>query len=524
MLDNGKVQSKANGRPAAYDGLPEMPPQRSLRDVYYVLFRHKYKMILFFCGIVGLSVLATLGAAARYRSEAKLLVRIGRESVALDPTATTGQIINVGQSRESEINSELAILKSRELVEQVVDALGAAAVLNRASGTAPPRGAAHRSRAIVTLMDNLQIEAVKDSSIITVSHQAPSPRLARDVVEKLIEFYLDKHIAAHRTPGSHQFFSQLTGEVADNLAKAEQELQGFKNETGIASLTDQRRTLLERITSLQQEAERTDAALAASRSRTGALKTRLAQMPATITTEQTTGLADGTTELMRQRLYELQLQEQQLLSKFTQESEMVREVRRQIVEARKLLDQEDGTRTQVTTGVNQARQQTEMALLDEEATLASLAAQAGLLKAQLAGAEQEFKHLIDNETRLARLQREREMQETKFRRYSENLEQARVDQALEMEKISNISVVQSASLPLRPESTGRQLKLALGLLLAVFGSVGVALLFEYADHSLKTPQDVEEKLGLPTLVSIPRVSASKVSFTAKRRDRVKTSA
>jgi len=243
-------------------------------------------------------------------------------------------------------------------------------------------------------------------------------------------------------------------------------------------------------------------------------------MPATITTEQTSGFPNSAAELMRQRLYELQLQEQELLSKFTDESEMVRQLRRQIAEARKLLEQEDHTRTQVTTGVNLARQQTEMALLEEEATRSSLAARTEVLQARLLSAGEEFKGLIDSETRLARLQRAREIQEAKFRRYSENLEQARVDQALEMEKISNISVVQSASLPLRPEPTGRALKLALGLLLALFGSVGVAFLFEYADHSLKTPQDVEEKLGLPTLASIPRVPASKAKFTARRRNRV----
>ena len=53
------------------------------------------------------------GCPEIYRSDAKLMVRIGRESVTLDPTATTGQVIAVGPSRESEINSEMEILKSR---------------------------------------------------------------------------------------------------------------------------------------------------------------------------------------------------------------------------------------------------------------------------------------------------------------------------------------------------------------------------------------------------------------------------
>ena len=107
----------------------ERYPERSLRDIYYVLFRHKWKIILFFLAVVITVTIGTFQAPEIYRSDAKLLVRIGRESVTLDPTATTGHIISIGQSRQAEINSELEILKSREIAEKVVDAIGLEAIL-----------------------------------------------------------------------------------------------------------------------------------------------------------------------------------------------------------------------------------------------------------------------------------------------------------------------------------------------------------------------------------------------------------
>ena len=106
-------------------------PQRSMRDFYAILFRHKWKVIVFFLAVMVTVTLGTFLTAEIYRSEAKLLVRFGRESVGLDPTATTGQTISIGQSRESEINSELEILKSRELAERVVDKIGPKAFLER---------------------------------------------------------------------------------------------------------------------------------------------------------------------------------------------------------------------------------------------------------------------------------------------------------------------------------------------------------------------------------------------------------
>ena len=105
-------------------------PQRSLRDFHYILFRHKWKVIVFFLAVVVTVTLGTFMLAETYRAEAKLLVKIGRENVSLDPTATTGQVIQMGQTRESEINSELDILRSRELAQKVVDDIGPEKFLN----------------------------------------------------------------------------------------------------------------------------------------------------------------------------------------------------------------------------------------------------------------------------------------------------------------------------------------------------------------------------------------------------------
>jgi len=108
-------------------------PQSSLRDIYYILFRHKKKALIFFFVVVLTVALGTYLTPEFYKSDAQLLVKVGRESVALDPTITTGQIITVSQPREYEINSELEILKSREVAEMAVEAIGTDVILKRRS-------------------------------------------------------------------------------------------------------------------------------------------------------------------------------------------------------------------------------------------------------------------------------------------------------------------------------------------------------------------------------------------------------
>src|SRR5207253_8752501 len=104
----------------------------SFRDVAPAVFHHKGKIALFFLAVMGAVTLFTFLSPRAYRAQAKLFVRLGRENATLDPTATLGQaqVVAVQQSRENEINTAAEVLKSRVLVDQVVDALGPRAILN----------------------------------------------------------------------------------------------------------------------------------------------------------------------------------------------------------------------------------------------------------------------------------------------------------------------------------------------------------------------------------------------------------
>ena len=64
--------------------------------------------------------------------------------------------------------------------------------------------------------------------------------------------------------------------------------------------------------------------------------------------------------------------------------------------------------------------------------------------------------------------------EANYRKYLENLEQARINQALQNEKISSINVIQPASFVEKPVSPNKLIVIALGLLLALAGPVCLA--------------------------------------------------
>ena len=117
-------------------------------------------------------------------------------------------------------------------------------------------------------------------------------------------------------------------------------------------------------------------------------------------------------------------------------------------------------------------------LIKEKPALASARAKSSLLRTQLAEAKEQLRILNGNENRIDQMQREAQILDVSYRKYSVGLEQARLDQSLENQRISNINVAQPASLSLQPVRPQRSLFLAAGLLLALFGGPTLAVLFD----------------------------------------------
>ena len=179
----------------------------------------------------------------------------------------------------------------------------------------------------------------------------------------------------------------------------------------------------------------------------------------------------------------------------------------QIAELETLLSREDKQRTQVTISVNPARQKLEIDLLTERTRLASLGAQSQKLESQLAAALQKLRELNSAEVRIADLQRDADLTKESYVSYANKLELARIHNELETKRISNVSIMQPATLASKAVSPNIAIVLALGFLVATAGAFAIALMSEMFDHTLRSRDQIEQELELPVLMSIPRTSA-----------------
>ena len=251
------------------------------RDLVEVLFRHKGKMLLW-SGLLGVLAIGALAALPRkYQSEAKLFVRLGRESVTLDPTATTGTTVQVQESRESQINSTRDMLKSRALLERVVEKLGPDVILKGQRKTREAsifsrgmdalssgsifRPVSDSEKAVDKLEKSLSIASARNSSVIDVGCTAKSPYLARQIMRVFLKAYQTQHLAANRTAGSLEFFTTQAAQLKRELDAAVEKLRDAKTESKIVAISVEQQALQNQLTQVEAAALAADAALSSTK-------------------------------------------------------------------------------------------------------------------------------------------------------------------------------------------------------------------------------------------------------------------
>jgi uncharacterized protein involved in exopolysaccharide biosynthesis len=85
--------------------------------------------------------------------------------------------------------------------------------------------------------------------------------------------------------------------------------------------------------------------------------------------------------------------------------------------------------------------------------------------------------------------------------YRRKAEEARISDAMDEQKFSNVFILEKASLPLSP-ARSPWLLAALIIVASLGVSIGMAFAFNYFDPTLKDEAYVEDKIGLPVLATI----------------------
>ncbi len=522
--------------------MPGTKSPTGLSDLRKAVVRHKKKSAFVFLVVLTFAVAASFLVPKAFHSESKLLVRLGKENATLDPTVTMSQdtVVAVPASRDNELNSVAEVLKSRNIAEKVVDVLGVDFILDKqpkSAGSETPserttvrqvadqfallvaRGKAllkkldgtptiePRDLAISELLLQYTVTPGRRSDVLQIDCKGPTPKWAQKVLTALVDVYVDEYIRLNRPNRNMDFFTAQADRAKRELLVKQEELRDLKTMTEIVAVPEQRVTLSGRVNRLQEDILQWDTACKASRSRIDALQKELAELPVEEVETATSGIGNEGSDLMRSQLYQLEVKKEEAAAKYTGDHPALKAIDDQLRTSRALVGSRDATRTHVVKGRNRLYQETQLALLQEQPIMASAIAKREAAREQLVALHIDLKKFNEYDLQIAGLEREVELRQTAYRKYASGMEQTKIDQALITQRISNIGIAEPATFEPEAVFPRKSYFLAAGVLAGVLASVLVALWADARDHSLRTPEDVERRLGLEVLGTIPRFSS-----------------
>lgn len=482
----------------------------SLRDLVAPLFRHKRVLIATFLIAFIAVLLAGVLVPPQFTSHMAILVNRER----LDPLVTTGtaaQTITVGSPvSEEEINSEAELLKSRDVLEQVVLANG---LQDKVGGgflnlLRPRQDEADKvERAVRSLAKKIKIGTTLKTNLIEASYSSPDPKLSYGVLSTLGNLYLEKHVAVHRPPGSYEFFAQETQKYQKALEDSETRLRQFGKQQGSAAPDLERTNLAVQVTSSIGQLHQAEEVIAADQQRIRSDQQQMQVTPARSETKHDIDSPNLLLQNLGSSLLAAEMKRTQLLMKYDPSYPLVKEADEEIAEAKAAITNAEKTpfvseetdRDPTFELLREDLARTETDLAAQRANVAAIKGSIQNLQSQMADLDQKAMTQQD-------LLRDVKANEDNYLLYLSKREQERTSDALDKTRIANVAIAVPPAIPALPTHTFQFIAI-LGLVLATVLSIATAYITDYFDPSFHTPAQLIDFLDIPVVVAVPRRTA-----------------
>lgn len=473
------------------------PAAISGRDLVRPLFRRRRVVAGLFAALTLLAIAAAVAWPKRYVAEMKILVKRDRVEPLVTPERDAPGITRP-EVNDSDIYSEVALLKSRDLLRDVAVASGLANPTGK--GQASPAATA---RAVQNLARDLEVAPVRKAALIEVSYAARDPQLASRVLSNLARLYLEKHLAVHRAPGAQEFFRQQAERLRGQLQDAKTRLLAFGNEHHVVSAASERDATLSRLAEFQATLEQLHAQTADADRRLAALEEETRRTPDRLVTQQRRLDNGALVGDLSARILDLEVKRTEMLRKFTPAYPPVLQLEQQLAQARTALTaaQQSPIKDEATDR-NPTYQWLRNEVARVQAERAALQARAAATMTTIRDYERRARSLDEQGTAQQDLLRDVKAAEDNYLLYQRKAEESRISDALDQRRIANVSLAEEPVVPLIP-SGDRRLVLLAGLFLATVVSLGAAFLLEHLDPRFRTRRELEAVLELPVLAAIP---------------------
>lgn len=510
--------SSSTGNRNLPDNVEFGPPSGGGPDVYRLIsvFRRHLKLFL---AVAILVMVVTIVVTARtppsYTANASLIIDARTEQVLVSEAVLSGLPAETGV-----IDTEVEVLRSRQLAERVVDSLNlvADAELNPALkkpgpvksvgnwvkglfGAAAPDGArrrltaeqtlARRQQVVDAVMRRLSIKRAGLTYVMNVSFTSSSPEKAALIANAFADRYLTEQLEAKygATQQANSFLTTRTAELRTQLEDAERAVEQYRTANNLLST--------EGATLTEQEISAYNQQLATVRAQQAEEEARLSTARRQLATGSS---GDDVGEALESTVV------QRLRDRRAEVSGRVSDLRRRygprypdLISGERELQDIDG----------QIQAEIQRIISNLEARVSVARQRTASVQGSLGGARGTLATNNAASVRLNELIRSADSVRALYQTFLDRSRQTTAGQGIEQ---TDARIVSRAKAPSSSSSPNVALNLMIGMVLALAAGLAAVVLSEILDSGLSTAEDIERRLGLPSLGSVPLLSTVAASM------------
>jgi succinoglycan biosynthesis transport protein ExoP len=471
--------------PARFPALDLSPREPHLYDYLLILRKHQWLILSFLLTVVTIVSIATFRMKSVYVATTR--IEIDRENSNILPFQGMDSYDYL-LDLENYIETQSKILTSETLALQTIRNGSLASHPDFASSGGPSEAIASGSLAnqkrppeLGAFLGSLSVRRVPNSRLMDVSFESTDPQLAARVVNAHIENYIEQNFRSRyeATAQASTWLADQLNELKIKVEKSEDARITYERQNQIWTLDDKQNITTQRLSDVNRELTEAQS----DRMK----KEALYEFAKSGDTDAVPQLRDNEIlqDILKKRT-EAVAQYTEALNQYGPNYPKVQRFQAQLKEFDTLIESEKKNVVNRMESDYRAARQREILLIQA-------------LDKQKVEANQMSERLVQYNI----LKREAEANKTLYEGLLTKLKEAGISVGL---RSSNIRIVDPAMIPTSPSRPAKAKNVALAFLVGLIGGIGLALLREYMDNTIKTPDDIETLARLPSLAVVPAFS------------------
>jgi len=496
MADDNKLVPRENGSngpvelaplPARLPSWELSPREPHLYDYLLVLRKHQWLILSFMLAVVTIVTISTFRMQPVYNATARIAIDRENANILPFPGADSYDYM---MDLENYIETQSKILTSETLALQTIRNTGLSARPEFSSPNGPSEAMASGSLAnqkrppeLGEFLGSLSVKRVPNSRLMDVSFESTDSQLAARIVNAHIASYIEQNFRSkyEATTQASTWLADQLSELKIKVQKSEDARIAYERQNQIWTLDDKQNITTQRLSDINKQL--TDAQSERMKKESLYEFAKSGNLDAVPQVQSDAGLA----ELLRKR-NDLSSQHSDALSQYGPNFPRVQRLQAQLKDLDANIEKEKKKIVDVLESDYREARQRE-----------SMLSQA--LDQQKAAANQMAEKLVEYNI----LKREAEANKALYEGLMTKLKETAISLGL---RSSNIRIVDPAMIPSAPSRPAKTRNITLAFLVGLVGGIGLALMREYLDNTVKSPDDVETLARLPSLAVVPQFASS----------------